>query len=169
MADVNGEWRNIFLFMYRKIGKLVISSIVMQIWFQRTHSLHLVYIGIESNISDRMRLKSNTYYMERHNFYQVLIFYLDSLTDIFSIGFLYEKMNSFPSLYLKYGLPWWINGKESACQCRRHSMIPGLERSPGEGNGNPLQYSCLGNPMDRGARQAIQFMGLQKNQKQLSD
>jgi len=30
------------------------------------------------------------------------------------------------------------------------SLIPGLGRSPGEGNGNPLQYSCLGNPMDRG-------------------
>ena len=30
-------------------------------------------------------------------------------------------------------------------------MIPGLGRSPGEGNGNPIQYSCLGNPMDRGA------------------
>ena len=33
-------------------------------------------------------------------------------------------------------------------------MIPGSERSPGEGSGNPLQYSCLGNPMDRGAWQA---------------
>ena len=48
-------------------------------------------------------------------------------------------------------------------------LIPGLERSPGEGNGNPLQYFCLVNPMDRGARQAIQFMGLQKNWKQLRD
>ena len=34
------------------------------------------------------------------------------------------------------------------------SLIPGLVRSPGEGNGNPLQYSCLGNPMDRGVWQA---------------
>ena len=34
---------------------------------------------------------------------------------------------------------------------RRYSLIPGLGRSPGEGNGNPLQYSCLGNPMNRGA------------------
>ena len=34
-------------------------------------------------------------------------------------------------------------------------LIPGMGRLPGEGNGNPLQYSCLGNPMDRGARQAI--------------
>jgi len=33
-------------------------------------------------------------------------------------------------------------------------LVPGRGRSPGEGNGNPLQYSCLGNPMDRGARWA---------------
>ena len=33
--------------------------------------------------------------------------------------------------------------------------IPGLSRSPGEGNGNPLQYSCMDNPMDRGAWRAI--------------
>ena len=33
-------------------------------------------------------------------------------------------------------------------------LVPGLRRSPGEGNSNPLQYSCLGNPMDRGAWQA---------------
>ena len=40
--------------------------------------------------------------------------------------------------------------------------IPGLGRSPGEGNGNPLQYSCLGNPIDRGAWWAIQSLGLQR-------
>ena len=44
------------------------------------------------------------------------------------------------------------SGKESACQCRRHKkheFNPGSGRSPGEGNGNPLQYSCLENPMER--------------------
>ena len=40
--------------------------------------------------------------------------------------------------------------------------IPGSGRSLGEGNGNPLQYSCLGNPVDRGAWQSTQFMGLQE-------
>ena len=40
-------------------------------------------------------------------------------------------------------------------------LISGLRRSPGEGNGNPFQYSCQGNPMDRGAR-GLQFVGLQK-------
>ena len=42
-------------------------------------------------------------------------------------------------------------GKESACNARDASLIPGLGRSPGRGNGNPLQYFCLGNPMDKGA------------------
>ena len=41
--------------------------------------------------------------------------------------------------------------KVSACHAGDPGSIPGLGRSPGEGNGNPLQYSCLGNPMNRGA------------------
>ena len=44
--------------------------------------------------------------------------------------------------------------KESACKAGDPASIPGLGRSPGEENGNPLQYSCLENPMDRGAWQA---------------
>ena len=48
------------------------------------------------------------------------------------------------------GLPRWLSGKESACDAGDVGLIPGAGRSPGGGNGNPLQYSCLGNPMDRG-------------------
>ena len=47
-------------------------------------------------------------------------------------------------LYIR-GLPWWLSGKESTCQCRDVALIPWLGRSPAEGNGNPLQYSCLEN------------------------
>ena len=50
---------------------------------------------------------------------------------------------------------WFIHGgsdgKESACNAGDLGLIPGLGRSPGEGNGNPFQYSCLKNSMDRGA------------------
>ena len=46
-------------------------------------------------------------------------------------------------------------GKESACNAGDLGSIPGLGRSPGEGNGNPLQYSSLENSMDRGAWWAI--------------
>ena len=49
------------------------------------------------------------------------------------------------------GLPWSLNGKESACNAGDMGSIPGSRRSPGERNCNPLQYSFLGNPMDRGA------------------
>ena len=52
-------------------------------------------------------------------------------------------------------------GKESACNAGDGDSILGSGRSPGEGNGNPLQYSCLGNPVDRGAWQAT-VHGLQK-------
>ena len=48
-------------------------------------------------------------------------------------------------------------------------LIPGLGRSPGKGNGDPLQYGCLRNPLARGAWWVIQSMGLQKSQIQLSD
>ena len=46
------------------------------------------------------------------------------------------------------------DGKESACSVGDPGLIPGLGRSPGEGNGNLCQYSCLENPMDGGAWQA---------------
>jgi len=50
--------------------------------------------------------------------------------------------------------PRSLVGKESACNRRDLCLSPGLGRSPGEGNGSSLQYSCLENPMDRGAWQA---------------
>ena len=49
------------------------------------------------------------------------------------------------------GLPWWLRVKESACNAGALCSIPESVRSPGEENGNPLQYSCLENPMVRGA------------------
>ena len=51
-------------------------------------------------------------------------------------------------------------GKESACNTGDPGLIPGSERSPGEGNGYPLQYPCLENPTDRGACQ-LQSTGSQ--------
>ena len=47
------------------------------------------------------------------------------------------------------------NPPANAGDTRDMGSIPGLGRAPGEGNGNPLQYSCLENPMDRGSSQAI--------------
>ena len=54
-----------------------------------------------------------------------------------------------------WGFPGGSDGKESACNVGDLGLIPELGRSPGEGNNNPFQYSCLENSMDRGAWQAI--------------
>ena len=53
------------------------------------------------------------------------------------------------------GLLWWSDSEEPASNAGDPGSVPGPGRSPGEGNGNPVQYSCLENPMDRGAWQAI--------------
>ena len=67
-----------------------------------------------------------------------------------------------------YSFPGGSVGKESACNAGDLGSIPGSGRSPGEGNANPLQYSCLGNPMDRGAWRAT-VCGFTKSQTRLSD
>ena len=67
------------------------------------------------------------------------------------------------------GLPGGSDGKESpACYAGDAGLISGLGRSPREGHGNPLQYSCLENPKDRGAWPAT-VHGVAKSQTQLSD
>ena len=56
------------------------------------------------------------------------------------------------------GLPQWLSSKESTCNAGATGdvgSIPLLGRSPGGRNGNPLQYSCLKNPMDRGASRVM--------------
>ena len=66
------------------------------------------------------------------------------------------------------GFPCSSVGKESACSAGDPGSIPGLGRSPGEGNGNPLQNSCLENLMERGAWCAA-VHGVTKSWARLSD
>ena len=66
------------------------------------------------------------------------------------------------------GFPGVSDGKESACNAGNPGSIPGLGRSPEEGNGNPLQYSCLENSVDRGDWWAT-VHGVVKSQTQLSN
>ena len=66
------------------------------------------------------------------------------------------------------GFPGGSDGKESACNVGDPGSIPRLGRSPGEGNGNPLQYCCLEKPMDGGAWLAT-VGGVAKSWTQLSD
>ena len=66
------------------------------------------------------------------------------------------------------GFPGGSDGKESAQNVGDPILIPGVGRSPGEGHGNPFQYSCLENPMDRGAWQATVYK-VTKSQTRLND
>ena len=71
----------------------------------------------------------------------------------------------------KIGLPHWLSGRESICSAGDRGdagLIPGSGRSPGEGIGNPLQYSCLENPMDRGAWSSPVVHRVSKSQKLLN-
>ena len=66
------------------------------------------------------------------------------------------------------GFPGGSVGKESGCNAGDLGFIPASGKSPGEGNGNPLHYYCLGNPRDRGDWQAI-VHGVAKNRIRLSN
>ena len=76
---------------------------------------------------------------------------------IIILSFLFPRPFTNPSYLCSGG----ANGKESTCQAGNEDLIPGSGRSPGEGN--PLQYSCLENPIDQGAWKAI-VHGVTKSQ-----
>ena len=78
-------------------------------------------------------------------FHKVNVLNTFSTYDIFNLRWIYQDIT--PSK----GLPWWLCSKEPACNAGDAGSIPGSGRSLGEGIGNPLQYSCLGNAMDREA------------------
>ena len=78
-----------------------------------------------------------------------------------------KPITEYPSRFnLSLGFLGGSDGKESACNAGDPSLIPGSGRPPGGGHGNPLQYSCLENPMDRGAWQAA-VPGVVKSQTRL--
>ena len=62
----------------------------------------------------------------------------------------WTRLNNLAQHKVTWRLPRWLGGKESTCQAGDSGSIPEWRRSPGEWNGNPFQYSFLGNPMDRG-------------------
>ena len=67
---------------------------------------------------------------------------------------LYKVLAIYIKLYSVYGLPRWLSGKDSTCNAGATGdagLIPGLGRSPGGGHGNPLQYPCLENPVNKRA------------------
>ena len=84
-----------------------------------------------------------------------------------------EQVTVYISLYLgkevRLRLKFSSYQHSNACNAGELGSIPGLGRSPGEGSGNPLHYSCLEDPMDRGAWQATIYGVIKKCQIQMSD
>ena len=90
----------------------------------------------------------NTFLLTLYSMFLAILFYLFEF-----IGWLMFLV--FTPMILSF--PGSSVDKESACNAGDWGSIPGLGRSPGEGNGNPLQYSCLENPMDRRAWRATDY------------
>ena len=90
------------------------------------------------------------------------------------VGYNFWASRHFPESHLIFSIvvperfPDGSEGKEFACSAGDLGSIPGLKRSLGEGNGNPLQYFCQETPMDRGAWRAI-VHGVAKSQTRLSN
>ena len=78
-----------------------------------------------------------------------------------------KKRKKWLRLRVIIGLPWWLR-QQGACNTGHPVSVSGSGRCPGEGNGNPLRYSCLGNPTDRRAWRAT-VHGVAKNWTWLSD
>ena len=83
------------------------------------------------------------------------------------VGKFPEKRDRLPTpVFMAF--PGGSDSKESTCNAGDLGLVPGLGRSPGGGHGNPFSYSCLENPMDRGAWEATAH-GVTKSRTQLSD
>ena len=91
-----------------------------------------------------------------------------AILSCFFVCFFFNENRKFYYCSMYLGLPWWLEGKESACNAGELGSIPGLGRSPREGNGYPLQYSCLENSTVRGAWEAT-VQGVTKSWIQLSN
>ena len=86
----------------------------------------------------------------------------------FSLPIMYMCQDIYRKIFNLVGFPGSSDGKESACSSGDLNLIPGLGRSPGEGNGYPLQYSHLKNSRDRAAGQAT-VRGVPKSWTRLSN
>ena len=91
-----------------------------------------------------------TFNFKIYYIFSTFILFFAFLTALLPLQLIFNvyKSSSFTSIM---GFPGGSDGKASVCNAGDPGSIPGLGRSPGEGNGSPLQYSCLENPMDGGA------------------
>ena len=131
-----------------------------------TNLFQYFYININNNIHDSplQKMRPVSYII----LYIIYPSFLFSLQNFDEIIILFQILLICIVTMYNNGLPKWCSGKESTCQAGDTGLIPESGRSSGEGNGKPLQYSCLENPMDGGAWQAT-VHGVAKSQTRLSD
>ena len=139
--DYTAAWRSVWLFFNKLNLELTYTPAILLLGIYprelKVHSHENLSTHIDRTIHKRPNVETT------HNIHQWM-----------------DEQNAV-SIYLsihphnEMGLFWWLDGKESACNAGEPGSIPVLGRSPGEGNGNPLQYTCLENAMDRGAWRAI--------------
>ena len=110
-------------------------------------------VGVGEGWSGSLRLADENYYTERRDD-KVLLQSTGSYIQPPATSRNGEEHEKLYMAYIHIRLLCSSLSKESVCSAGEPGLIPRLGRSPGEGNGNPLQYSCLGNPMDRGAWRA---------------
>ena len=117
------EWMNTFYFQWISISILRFPSFLLWVF------ILFIFIYI---------------YFIYYSFYFFIlwVFILLWFFILYFLVFYYE-------FFILVGLSWCFSGKEMACQCRRHRFNPLVRNITEEGNINPLQCSCLGNPMDR--------------------
>ena len=118
--------------------RLIINSFV---WRRRyiSHDLKWAFRSVEGYYTKPFRNEVSFHYITA------------SFRDLSSSVEKKSKINVGPR---QEGLCWWLSGKESAYQCRKCGFHPWVRKIPWRRNGNPFQYSRLGNPMERGVWQA---------------
>ena len=116
------------------------------LWFL-FHPKCILHVQEEKAMFSLLILNISLQYMK------VILRILLCIISIPQVGYMGGKCRKVISPMVHQGFPDGAGGKESACNVGDLGLIPGLERSPGGGNSNPLQYSCLENSVDRGYSQ----------------
>ena len=153
--------------MYSKVVQTYISDTHththIYIYILYTHTLFFRFFSIISHLLQDTEYNSLCYTVS-HCWLSILYVVVCNVN---SNPLIYPSLLS-PLVTITLGLPRWVSGKESACQVEDVGPSPELGRSTGQGNGNPLQYSWLGNLMARGAWWAIVYRVV-KSQTQFSN
>ena len=123
-------------------------------WWERWYPIGFIFISLCSNKAEQILKGLATF-----TFFNLLVQYF--------VNVVYVLKHLDINIYNGRGFPCGSDNKETICNVGDLGLIPGSGISPGKGNGNPLQYSCLRNPMDRGACQAT-VHGITESQTQLT-